>query len=166
MSDAISPTTLENEALNCTKSELCTYLRELAAGYLAMPYSDTNAFAQSKSMRIASKSYQQGKKTVKFHGFPSLAMSKRLKGPNGEDWLISYRAAFRVRISASQEKVRGSPAKGLDYGKNSLVLLAKLCQRKFLSRTAQCSLLEDSKQLFVTLPKWGTLVDGELFRPP
>jgi hypothetical protein len=48
-------------------------------------------------MSIASRSYQHGKKTVVFHGFPSLQMSRSLTADLGEELLTSYLADSRVR---------------------------------------------------------------------
>lgn len=71
--------------VNCSDSELSIYLQGLAAGYLATYYSDTSQSAQSKSMSIASRSYQRGRKTVVFHGFPSLQMSRSSTAHAGAD---------------------------------------------------------------------------------
>ena len=64
--------------VNCSDSELCTFLQALEAGFLPTYYSETSPSVQSKSMSIASKSYRRGKQTVLFHGFPSLQMSQNL----------------------------------------------------------------------------------------
>ncbi len=60
---------MKQEPVNCTDSELSTYLQALEAGYLPTFYLDTNPSAQSKLMDIASKSYRRGRKTVTFLGF-------------------------------------------------------------------------------------------------
>ena len=73
--------------LNCSDSELSTYLQALAAGYLPTYYSDTSPCVRSSGIPIASKSYQRGKKTVTFHGFPSLEMSSNLTESLGADLL-------------------------------------------------------------------------------
>jgi len=83
--------------VNCSDSELCTFLQGLEAGFLPTYYSDTSQSVQSKSMSIASRSYQHGKKTVVFHGFPSLQMSRSLTADLGEELLTSYLADSRVR---------------------------------------------------------------------
>lgn len=92
--------------VNCSDSELCTFLQGLEAGFLPTYYSDTSQSVQSKSMSIASRSYQHGKKTVVFHGFPSLQMSRSLTADLGEELLMSYLAAFRAKTSAQPELAR------------------------------------------------------------
>lgn len=69
--------------VNCSDSELCTFLLALEAGFLPTYYSDTNQSVQLKSMSIASRSYQHGKKKVVFHGSPSLQMSSNLTADRG-----------------------------------------------------------------------------------
>lgn len=83
--------------VNCSDSELCTFLLALEAGFLPTYYSDTNQSVQLKSMSIASRSYQRGKKTVVFHGFQSLQMSSILTGDRGEELLTWYLAGFRAK---------------------------------------------------------------------
>ena len=92
--------------VNCSDSELCTFLQELGEGYLPTYYSDTSQSVQSKSMSIVSRSYQRGKKTVAFHGFQSLQMSRNLTDDLGEELLMLFRAGFRARTSVQQEKER------------------------------------------------------------
>ena len=73
--------------VNCSDSELCTFLQALEAGFLPTYYSDTSQCAQSRLMSIASKSYRRGKQTVLLHGFPSLQMSQNLMGDHGAELL-------------------------------------------------------------------------------
>ena len=73
--------------VNCTDSELSNYLQALAAGYLVTFFSDTKQYVRSKSISIASRSYQRGKKTVLFHGFQSIQMSSYLTDGLGEELL-------------------------------------------------------------------------------
>ena len=93
--------------VNCSDSELSTFLQELAAGFLPTFYSDTSPSVQSKSMSIASRSYQRGRKTVVFHGFPFLQMSRNLTESLGAELLTLFLAAFRARTLAQQEKEQG-----------------------------------------------------------
>src|SRR4030067_298217 len=60
--------------VNCSDSELCTFLQGLEAGFLPTYYSDISPSVQLKSIPIASKSWRHGKKTGAFPGFPSLQM--------------------------------------------------------------------------------------------
>ena len=81
--------------VNCNDSELSIYLQALAEGFLPTFCSDTSQCAQSRLMSIASKSYRRGKKTVLFHGFPSLQMSQNLMDGLGEALLTSFVADSR-----------------------------------------------------------------------
>ena len=80
--------------VNCSDSELCTFLRGLEEGFLPTYYSDTSPSVQSKSMNIASKSYQLGKKTVVFHGFPSLQMSRSSTDGRGTELLTWFPVSY------------------------------------------------------------------------
>ena len=92
--------------VNCSDFELCTFLQALGEGYLPTYYSDTSQSVQSKSTSIASRSYQRGRKTVVFHGFQSLQMSRNLTDDRGAELLTWFQAAFRARTSVQQEKER------------------------------------------------------------
>ena len=56
-------------------------------------------FVQLKSMSIASRSCQHGKKTVVFHGFPSLQMSSNLTADRGAGLLILSLVDFLAKRS-------------------------------------------------------------------
>ena len=56
------------EPVNCTASELSTFLRALGEGYFPTYFSGTNPCVPSRSMTIASKSSVKGKRTVTFLG--------------------------------------------------------------------------------------------------
>ena len=76
----------------------------LEEGFLPTYYSDTSPSVQSKSMNIASKSYQLGKKTVVFHGFPSLQMSRSSTDGRGTELLtLSLIHIFADKIRAKVE---------------------------------------------------------------
>ncbi len=89
--------------LPCVRSEQCTSSLGLEAGFLPTYYSDTSQSVQSKSMSIASRSYQRGRKMVVFHGFPSLQMSRSSTDGLGAELLMWCQAGSPARTSAPQE---------------------------------------------------------------
>ena len=152
--------------VNCSDSELCTFLQALAEGYLPTFYSDTSQSAQSKSMSIASKSFRRGKKTVVFHGFPSLKMSRHSTEDLGAELLMWWQEDFHAKTSALPEAGPDWTAKGQGYGEKWLGLLGKYDPVSCSLKTAQLSLLEDSTGCCPTLPRWGLMLDGELYQQP
>ena len=139
--------------VNCSDSELCTFLLALEAGFLPTFYSDTSQCAQSRLMSIASKSYRRGKQTVLFHGFPSLQMSQNLTEDIGTELLTSWREDSLAKTSALPETVPDWTAKGQGYGQKWRGLLAKYNPDTHSLKTAQLSLLEDLTECSVTLPR-------------
>ena len=152
--------------VNCSDSELCTFLRALEEGFLPTYYSDTNQFVQLKSMSIASRSYQRGKKTVVFHGFQSLQMSSILTDDHGADLLTSYLAAFRARTSATQDIKSELKVLEADCGKKWPASFAKLDRDSFLWKTSQRCLIEGWASFSQTWPRWGLMRDGECWEVP
>jgi hypothetical protein len=152
--------------LPCVSSELCTSSPELEEGFLPTYYSDTSQSAQSRSMSIASKSYLRGKKTVVFHGFQSLQMFRSSTGQGGEDSSIASAEAFPARTSALQETAQDSTANAAECGTTWLGLLAKYSPATHSLKTAQLSFLEDLTGCCATLPRWGLMLDGELYPQP
>ena len=118
--------------VNCSDSELSIYLQALEAGFLATYYSDTSPFAQSKLMSIASRSYQRDKKTVLFHGFQSLQMSRNSTEDRGEELLTSYLAGFHVRRGATRALGKTAP---LTFGRKCLELSVKYAPTLFSPKT-------------------------------
>ena len=89
-----------SEPINCTLSELSTFLRALGEGFLATSCLDTNPCAPSRSTPIASKSFTKGNKTVSFPGFPSLTMCGPSTEIRGGDSLTLCAEDSPVRILA------------------------------------------------------------------
>ena len=148
--------------VNCSDSELCTFLAGLGEGYLPTYYSDTSQSVQSKSMSIASRSYQRGKKTVIFHGFPSLQMSRNLTGDHGAALLTWYRAGFPARTSAPPAKVPESTGSAADCGARWHELSVRYDPATSSWKTHRCLWDEDLPESSLTLPKWGSMRDGVL----
>jgi len=152
--------------VNCSDSELSIYLQALEEGFLATYYSDTNPSVQSKSMSIASRSYQRGKKTVAFHGFQSLQMSLNLTGNLGEELLIWFLEGFRARTLVQPARAPESPESGQDSGVKWLELLAKYDPNTHSWKTAQLCLLGDSELSSVIWPKSGMTQNGQCWVLP
>lgn len=152
--------------VNCSDSELSIYLQALAEGFLATYYSDTSQFVRSKSMSIASKSYQRGKKTVVFHGFPSFQMSRNSTGQDGKDWSIASQAGFRAKTSALPATARDLMENDPDSGWKWPGSLTKYDRDSRSWKTRQLSLLGGLDEFSETWPKWGSMRDGECFPLP
>lgn len=152
--------------VNCSDSELCTFLQALGEGYLPTFYSDTSQCVQSKSMSIASRSYQRGKKTVSFHGFQSLQMSRNLTDDRGAELLTWFLEGFRVRTFQSQARGQDSPASAADCGRKWRASFARYSRDSRSWKTAQCSLLEGLDEFSETWPKWGLMRNGECLERP
>lgn len=151
------------EPVNCTSSELCTFLQALAEGYLPTCYSDTDQSAPSKSMNIASRSYQQGKKTACFHGFQSLTMSLDSMASHGAASSTSSLEDSLARTSPLQEKAQDSTVNVQASGLRCLESFAKYDHEKSTWKIAQRSLFEDSEGSLEIWPRWGMTVNGESF---
>lgn len=154
------------EPVNCTHSELSTYLRALEAGFLPTFYLDISPFALSSSIRIASKSWQSGKKTGRFPGFPSLPMSASSTASPGEDSSMSSQADSPARTSALPVRVQESTASDPVYGATWRESLARFDRATRSWKTAQHSLIEDSDECSVTWPRSGMTVDGQCYLLP
>lgn len=150
--------------VNCSDSELSIYLQALAEGFLATYYSDTNPSVQSKLMSIASKSYQRGKKTVVFHGFPSFQMSRNSTGSRGEAGLMSSAEDSPAPTYPQREEAQVLTERNLGFGEKWPALLAKFDPVSYSWKTAQCSLFADLEQSLETWPRWGSMRNGECFQ--
>ena len=151
----------KQEPVNCIDSELCTYLQALEAGYLPTFYSDTSQYAPLKSMSIASKSYQRGRKTVSFHGFQSLTMCKHSTDDHGADSSMLLPVDSRAKTSASPGKAQESTENAAECGTTWPASLAKFDPDTSSWKTAQLSLLGGLEEFSETWPRWGLMRAGE-----
>ena len=146
--------------VNCSDSELCTFLQALGGGYLPTCYSGTSQYVQSKSMSIASRSYQRGKKIIVFHGFQFLQMSRSSTDNPGGATLISSPEASPARTSARPDEGQESAGNDPGSGRNLLGSLARWDRATSSWRTPQCSLVEGLDEFSETWPKWGSMRSG------
>lgn len=151
-------------ALNCTDSELCTFLQVLAEGFLPTCCSDTGQSVPLSGMSIASRSYRKGKKTVSFHGFQYLQMYRNSMEPLGADSSILCAEVSLARTSAAQDGEAESRGQGQACGGIWLESLAKYDRATHSWKTVPCSLLGDSVSFSPTWPRWGMMRDGVAYR--
>lgn len=84
----------------------------------------------------------------------------------GADLLTWFAEDSRAKTLALQETEPDWTAKGQGYGQKWLGLLAKYSPDTHSLKTAQLLLLEDLTEFCVTLPRWGLMLDGELYPQP
>lgn len=79
----------------------------------------------------------------------------------GAELLMSFRAAFHVRTSASEGVATGSMESAADSGWKWPASFVKWDRVTCSWRTRQCSLLGDSEEFSEIWPRWGSMRDGE-----
>lgn len=83
---------------------------------------------------------------------------------DGGELLTSFLAGFPARTFLSSAKATGSKGVGLDFGERWQESSVKLDLNTFSWKTAHCSEPEDCSVCSKTLPKWGMLVNGVVYR--
>lgn len=139
------------------------FSRVLVEDYLPTYYSDTRQSVQSKSMSIASRSYQRGKKTVAFHGFQSLQMSRNLTESLGEKLLTWFREVSLAKTLAQQEKVPELTEANQDCGASLPESLAKLNQSGYWLKTPITCEPKVLDEFSKTWPVSGMMLRGECY---
>ena len=81
----------------------------------------------------------------------------------GEEKSMLSQAVFHAKILVPQEKESALMESVQDFGEKWQGSFAKYDPATHSLRTPQCSLFEDSTEYCVTLPKWGLMLDGELW---
>jgi hypothetical protein len=89
-----------------------------------------------------------------------------LTDDRGAELLTWYLADSRARIFSVLEKEKESPANAPACGAKWRASFARYDHNSHSLKTHQCSLFEDLKPSSVTLPRWGTMRNGELYRQP
>ena len=151
------------EPVNCNHSELCIFLQDLEEGYLPTCSLDTHQFVPSSGRTIASKPWQHGKKTGHFPSFQYTMMSKSSAENLGEEKSKSSAEDFHARTFQSQEKEQELKARNLPCGNTWRELCLKCSPDTSSLKTVRCLWEEDLPLSSVTLPKWGTMLNGELW---
>jgi len=86
--------------------------------------------------------------------------------PSTRDEWIASQADSLARTLARLEKAGVLTASARAFGPSSLVSLATFDPDSHSLKTVQCSLFEDSTECSVTLPRWGSMRNGRLYRRP
>jgi hypothetical protein len=81
----------------------------------------------------------------------------------GEGKSMSSQAVFHARTLVPQEKAQDLTESDQDSGEKWQGSFAKYDPVTHSLRTHQCSLFEDSTEYCATLPKWGLMLNGELW---
>lgn len=142
------------------------YSQALVVEYLQDKYSVTELSVQLKENHTHKLFFWQDKTTE--HSPLSLfgMKSQLLMVEFGEELLMWSVEDSRAKTLAHQVEVMDSTEKGQDFGQKWRGLLAKYDQDSHSLKTAQCSLVEDSTESFVTLPNWGLMLNGDVFQHP
>jgi len=124
--------------------------------------------AQSKSMSIAGMFWSPDKTTDASTRSRSGMTYEPLTDDRGGDVLSWFMGDFLVRISVAQEREQESKEKRVVFGPKCGGLLARFCPPPTKDcesslRTPQCLLFEEGQESLQTLPRWGSIVDGELW---
>lgn len=86
-----------------------------------------------------------------------------LTADRGAELLTAWLEASRVRTSALPAQAQGLTESVRDYGPRWRASFARWSPELFGWKTAQCSLLEDSRESLATLPRWGSMRNGMLY---
>jgi len=150
------------EAINCTNSELSTFLQGLAEESLATCSSGMSPLGPSKLSHTANKSCQRGRRTELSPGFQfSLMFPNSTGGGSGDSSTLSPAGSPSLaRTSPQRVKEKGLPAHVRAFGSKCSELLARfglvLSSRKTRLTCEVAGLLPSSKDL----PAWGMMRNG------
>ena len=135
---------------------------------LVEEYSEANASAGEQSAPSSGSHTPQAYCAPdKMTAFSKRSLSgmtfKPLMENHGEELLMSYLAAFPVKISPAPEREQGSQENDPPCGSTWRELCLKCNPNTSSLRTVRCLWEEDLPLSSVTLPKWGMMRDGELW---
>jgi hypothetical protein len=139
------------------------YSQALVAAYSAESCSDGVPCAPSSSTNTHAKSSQPDKMTDAWNPSLSGTMCKPSTASRGEELLMSFRAGFPVRTSASREKAKESTENDQVCGHTWRELWMKWNPSTSSWKTHRCLWEEDLRESSVILPRWGMMHDGELW---
>ena len=140
------------------------FSRALVAEYSAGTCSGGEPFAPSNSTPTPQAFLWRDKTTAAWRRFPSGMTCEPLTADRGEELLTSFRAAFRAKTSAPQERAPESTASEAGCGRKWHGSLARYDRGSQSWKTPQCLLFEGSAECLETWPKWGTTRDGVAYR--
>ncbi len=143
-----------------------SYSRALVEEFSAQCFSDTGLSALLNTTPTPDQSYWPDK-TTEHSRLSRFGMTYGLlTGIRGEELLTWYLEASRAKTLALPEAGPDWTAKGQGCGEKWLGLLGKYDPASCSLKTAQLSLLEDLTGCCPTLPRWGLMLDGELYPQP
>lgn len=119
--------------------------------------------APLRSKTIHAEFYCNGKLMDSYLDSLSGTMREPLAGNPGEEKSMSLAGDSPVKISVAPGKAKESREKNQDCGKNLPVSLARYNQDSRSWKTHQCLLLGGLEPFSGIFPKWGTMLDGELW---
>ena len=138
------------------------YSRALVGAYWGDRSLDGEPCAQSRSTNIAGTCWSPGKTTDALSRSRSGMTYEPLTDDRGEDVLTWCLEGSLVRTSPAQEKGQDLTASGPVFGGKCGEPLAKFDPVTSLLKTPQCLLFAEEQESLQTLPRWGSIVDGEL----
>jgi hypothetical protein len=142
------------------------YSQVLVEEYLAANFSDGGQSVQSSGNHIPQAYLSPGKMTD-FSRLSRFGMTfKPLTDDLGEELLMSYLEAFRAKTLARLVREKVLEVQEAVCGNIWQESSEKWNQLSFLSKTPLCSALEDSVLSSKTLPRWGTMRNGECYQQP
>lgn len=143
-----------------------SYSRALVVEYSEACSSDTELSAPLNTTPTPDQYYWPDK-TTEHSRLSRFGMTcVPLTGSHGEELLTWYLAGSRAKTYPSPATGPDWTAKGQGFGEKWQGLLARFDRNSCSLKTAQLSLLEDLTGCCVTLPRWGLMLDGELYPQP
>lgn len=142
------------------------FSQALVAEYSAASSLDGEPSAQLSVMPTQHKFWLADKtmehSTLSRFGLTCVVLTEDL----GAELLTWFQAGFHAQTSQLPEEALALKVKNPGYGEKWRASLARFDLNTCSLRTAQLSLLEDSTECSLTLPRWGSMLDGECFQHP
>ena len=123
-------------------------------------------FAPSNGLTTLAGYCLPDSETESCHDSQSGMTCRHSMGILGEAESMSSQVDSLVKTSAQPEKAQESQESEAGCGQKWRGSLGKYDPSTHSLKIAQCSLLEDSMLYSATLPRWGTMRNGELFQQP
>lgn len=125
---------------------------------------DGKQLAQLNTTPMPDQYYWPGK-TTEHSRLSRFGMTCELLTENlGEDLLTWYREGFHVKTLAQQEEGQELKEKDQGFGQKWQELLVKFDLNSHTWKTAHCLFQEDLPWSSVTLPRWGMMQNGVVYR--
>ena len=139
------------------------YLRELEGESLEDICSDGEPLQPLRSKITHAVFYCKGKLMDSYLDSLFGMTYAHLMANPGEEKSMSSQVDSHAKICQQQEKAKGLTESDQDFGEKWQGSFAKYNPDTHSLRTHQCLLFEDSTEFCAILPKWGLMLDGELW---